>query len=301
MKVAALHPRVRELRRDRLGAGVLRAGRERGGGVRDHGRRLGAGDHPVRHGGRVRRRPERDLDRAVDGRPGHRPALTTKVFHSVVGDPSDRGLSRERILRQIDGSLERLGIERVDTYMIHEPDPETPVAETARRARRAPRRRQGRRDRREQRRPRLARGGAGRRAGVGRAELLLAARSGGREGGSSVLRGAGDRVHRLRTARGRLAGREVPTRRAAARGIADDAAARSRTRTSTTTRSTTGSSGFAERRDRARGRHADAGASPGSSPTRASRASSSGRGAPSTSIRRWRRSTSRSPTPSAMN
>jgi aryl-alcohol dehydrogenase-like predicted oxidoreductase len=61
---------------------------------------------------------------------GHRPALTTKVFHSVVGDPSDRGLSRERILRQIDRSLERLGVERVDTYLIHEPDPDTPVAET---------------------------------------------------------------------------------------------------------------------------------------------------------------------------
>jgi aryl-alcohol dehydrogenase-like predicted oxidoreductase len=61
---------------------------------------------------------------------GRRPALTTKVFHSVVGDPRDRGLSRERILRQIDGSLERLGVGRVDTYLIHEPDPDTPIAET---------------------------------------------------------------------------------------------------------------------------------------------------------------------------
>jgi aryl-alcohol dehydrogenase-like predicted oxidoreductase len=61
---------------------------------------------------------------------GQRPALTTKVFHSVVGDPDDRGLSAERIRRQIDGSLERLGVERVDTYLIHEPDPETPIAET---------------------------------------------------------------------------------------------------------------------------------------------------------------------------
>jgi aryl-alcohol dehydrogenase-like predicted oxidoreductase len=61
---------------------------------------------------------------------GHRPALTTKVFHSVVGDPADRGLARNRILRQIDGSLERLGVEQVDVYLIHEPDPETPVAET---------------------------------------------------------------------------------------------------------------------------------------------------------------------------
>ena len=61
---------------------------------------------------------------------GRRPQLTTKVFHSVVGDPADEGLSRERILRQIDGSLDRLGIERVDTYLIHAPDPETPVEET---------------------------------------------------------------------------------------------------------------------------------------------------------------------------
>jgi aryl-alcohol dehydrogenase-like predicted oxidoreductase len=59
-----------------------------------------------------------------------RPALTTKVFHSVAGDPADRGLSRERILRQIDGSLERLGTNRVDVYLVHEPDPDTPIAET---------------------------------------------------------------------------------------------------------------------------------------------------------------------------
>ena len=61
---------------------------------------------------------------------GRRPSLTTKVFHSVVGDPADRGLSRERIFGQIEGSLERLGIERVDAYLAHEPDPDTPVAET---------------------------------------------------------------------------------------------------------------------------------------------------------------------------
>jgi aryl-alcohol dehydrogenase-like predicted oxidoreductase len=61
---------------------------------------------------------------------GQQPRLTTKVFHSVVGDPADRGLARDRILRQIEGSLERLGVERVDTYLIHEPDPETPIEET---------------------------------------------------------------------------------------------------------------------------------------------------------------------------
>jgi aryl-alcohol dehydrogenase-like predicted oxidoreductase len=61
---------------------------------------------------------------------GNEPTLTTKVFHSVVGDPDDHGLSRERILRQIDGSLARLGVEQVDMYLIHEPDPATPIEET---------------------------------------------------------------------------------------------------------------------------------------------------------------------------
>jgi aryl-alcohol dehydrogenase-like predicted oxidoreductase len=61
---------------------------------------------------------------------GHRPVLATKVFNSVVGDPEDRGLARDRILRQIEGSLERLGVERIDLYLIHAPDPDTPLAET---------------------------------------------------------------------------------------------------------------------------------------------------------------------------
>ena len=59
-----------------------------------------------------------------------RPEIATKVFHSVVGDPADQGLSRERVLRQIEESLARLGVESVDTYLLHEPDPETPIAET---------------------------------------------------------------------------------------------------------------------------------------------------------------------------
>jgi aryl-alcohol dehydrogenase-like predicted oxidoreductase len=63
-------------------------------------------------------------------RTGNEPTLTTKVFHSVEGDPDDQGLSRERILRQIDGSLARLGVEQVDMYLIHEPDLATPIEET---------------------------------------------------------------------------------------------------------------------------------------------------------------------------
>ena len=61
---------------------------------------------------------------------GRRPAVTTKVFHSVTGDPTDKGLAPKRIRRELRGSLERLGLERVDVYLIHEPDPETPLEDT---------------------------------------------------------------------------------------------------------------------------------------------------------------------------
>ena len=50
----------------------------------------------------------------------------------ATGDPEDRGLSRERILREIEGSLERLRTDRLDLYLTHEPDPETPIEETLR-------------------------------------------------------------------------------------------------------------------------------------------------------------------------
>jgi aryl-alcohol dehydrogenase-like predicted oxidoreductase len=58
--------------------------------------------------------------------------LSSKVYWSVTGDPDDRGLSRDRILREIDGSLARLRTDRLDLYLTHEPDPDTPIEETLR-------------------------------------------------------------------------------------------------------------------------------------------------------------------------
>ena len=58
--------------------------------------------------------------------------LSSKVYWPVTGDPDDRGLSRDRILREIEGSLERLRADRLDLYLTHEPDPETPIEETLR-------------------------------------------------------------------------------------------------------------------------------------------------------------------------
>jgi aryl-alcohol dehydrogenase-like predicted oxidoreductase len=55
--------------------------------------------------------------------------LTTKTFNPMQ-EGADRGLSRERIRRQAESSLQRLGVERVDLYLAHEMDRETPLAET---------------------------------------------------------------------------------------------------------------------------------------------------------------------------
>ncbi len=55
--------------------------------------------------------------------------VTTKVFNPVTGDDG-RGLAPDRVRRQVDGSLDRLGVERIDLYLAHDPDPETPIADT---------------------------------------------------------------------------------------------------------------------------------------------------------------------------
>ena len=60
---------------------------------------------------------------------GHRPRITTKTFNPM-DEGHDSGLAPERVRRQLDSSLERLGVERVDLYLAHEPDPAVPVAET---------------------------------------------------------------------------------------------------------------------------------------------------------------------------
>jgi aryl-alcohol dehydrogenase-like predicted oxidoreductase len=57
--------------------------------------------------------------------------IETKTFNPVA-EGEDGGLARARILRQIDTSLERLGIERVGLYMAHAFDPDVPQEETLR-------------------------------------------------------------------------------------------------------------------------------------------------------------------------
>jgi len=55
--------------------------------------------------------------------------IATKVFYPVDEDQG-QGLSRKQIMRAIDESLRRLGIDYVDLYQIHRFDDHTPIEET---------------------------------------------------------------------------------------------------------------------------------------------------------------------------
>jgi voltage-dependent potassium channel beta subunit len=58
--------------------------------------------------------------------------LATKVYFPMGDGPNDRGLSRKHIMEQCHASLRRLGVDYVDLYQCHRPDPEAPLEETLR-------------------------------------------------------------------------------------------------------------------------------------------------------------------------
>ena len=60
----------------------------------------------------------------------HEYVLATKVCNPMSDDPNDRGLSRKHIMESIDASLQRLGTDYVDLYIIHRWDYSTPIEET---------------------------------------------------------------------------------------------------------------------------------------------------------------------------
>jgi aryl-alcohol dehydrogenase-like predicted oxidoreductase len=55
--------------------------------------------------------------------------LSTKTFNPM-DEGEDHGLAPTRVKRQLESSLQRLGVERVQMYLTHEPDPHVPIAET---------------------------------------------------------------------------------------------------------------------------------------------------------------------------
>jgi aryl-alcohol dehydrogenase-like predicted oxidoreductase len=55
--------------------------------------------------------------------------LSTKTFNPM-DEGEDHGLAPERVKRQLESSLERLGVEHVQMYLTHDWDPDVPIAET---------------------------------------------------------------------------------------------------------------------------------------------------------------------------
>ena len=58
--------------------------------------------------------------------------VLTKVWAPMGDGPNDHGLSAKHIREQCEASLKRLGMDYVDIYMCHRPDPSTPLEETIR-------------------------------------------------------------------------------------------------------------------------------------------------------------------------
>jgi len=75
---------------------------------------------------------ERVLGRCLADFPRSDLVVLTKVWAPMGKGPNDRGLSAKHIREQCDASLKRLGMDYVDIYMCHRPDPSTPIEETMR-------------------------------------------------------------------------------------------------------------------------------------------------------------------------
>ena len=71
---------------------------------------------------------EEFLGEVLARRPRDSYVLATKLYFPM--SPTDRGLSREQVAKQIDASLARLRVDHVDLYQCHRYDAETPLEET---------------------------------------------------------------------------------------------------------------------------------------------------------------------------
>lgn len=80
----------------------------------------------------ARGRAEEVVGRALRAYSRDSYVLATKVYFPMGDGPNDSGLSRKHIMEQCHASLRRLGVDYIDLYQCHRPDPETPVDETLR-------------------------------------------------------------------------------------------------------------------------------------------------------------------------
>ncbi len=72
---------------------------------------------------------EKTLGRALRGR-RDKMIVATKVFFPTNNDTTDKGLSRARIIRQVENSLRSLQTDYIDLYYMHAPDYATPLEES---------------------------------------------------------------------------------------------------------------------------------------------------------------------------
>ena len=73
---------------------------------------------------------EKVLGEALRGYDRESLVISTKVGSEMKPWPNGSGLSRKHIMWQIRESLSRLQMDYVDVYLMHSPDPETPLRET---------------------------------------------------------------------------------------------------------------------------------------------------------------------------
>jgi aryl-alcohol dehydrogenase-like predicted oxidoreductase len=76
----------------------------------------------------ARGKAEEFLGQVLKSRPRESYVLATKLFGAM--SDTDKGLSREQVLKQIDASLARLNTDYVDLYQCHRYDWDTPLEET---------------------------------------------------------------------------------------------------------------------------------------------------------------------------
>jgi 1-deoxyxylulose-5-phosphate synthase len=69
------------------------------------------------------------LGKALAGR-RHRAIVASKVFNKWGDEEDQKGLSRAAIMRAVEATLNRLGMDYLDVYYFHQPDYATPIEES---------------------------------------------------------------------------------------------------------------------------------------------------------------------------
>jgi aryl-alcohol dehydrogenase-like predicted oxidoreductase len=75
---------------------------------------------------------EKVLGKLLAGYPRSSLVIATKAWAPMGEGPNDSGLSAKHLSEQCQASLKRLGIDYIDLYQCHRPDPDTPLEETVR-------------------------------------------------------------------------------------------------------------------------------------------------------------------------